>query len=316
MKKIRYIPRGGALVSITAKTFQSRHLLRPSTEAKDVTIGVLARSARRTGVRICAVAVLSNHVHLLIWVEDAAKMAEFMRYFKTNVAREVNRLVDWSGSLWENKPYDDTLVSDEETAQVDRLAYVLSQSVKENLVERAVEWPGVHCAAAFATGRSLKGYWIDRTGYTRARQRGEDVAIDDFTEPEELELWPIPCWEHLSEEDYRAAVVTMLTKVETDAAALRGEDGVLGVEAILAQDPHARPEDVENTPPPAVHAATREVREAMKQTYRLFVMAYRVAAKRLREGLHPVDFPPGCFPPGLPFVPFPDTDRAGPASAG
>ena len=42
-----------------------------------------------------------------------------------------------------------TVVTDEEAAQIERLAYILGQSVKENLVERVCQWPGVHCAGCF-----------------------------------------------------------------------------------------------------------------------------------------------------------------------
>jgi hypothetical protein len=41
-----------------------------------------------------------------------------------------------------------TVVTDEDAAQIERLAYVLSQSVKGNLVERVSQWPGVHCSGA------------------------------------------------------------------------------------------------------------------------------------------------------------------------
>jgi hypothetical protein len=37
------------------------------------------------------------------------------------------------------------VVSDEEAAQVGRLRYILAHGVKENLVERVLDWPGVHC---------------------------------------------------------------------------------------------------------------------------------------------------------------------------
>ncbi|HSJ74704.1 MAG TPA: hypothetical protein VK899_00705, partial [Gemmatimonadales bacterium] len=52
---------------------------------------------------------------------------------------------------------------DEEAAQVDRLIYVLSNGVKEGLVARVEEWPGVHSAHALLTGEPLEGIWYDRT---------------------------------------------------------------------------------------------------------------------------------------------------------
>jgi hypothetical protein len=34
----------------------------------------------------------------------------------------------------------------------------------------------------------------------------------------------------------------------------------------------------------------------------MFLVAYREAAKLLRQGVKDAPFPEGCFPPGLPFV--------------
>jgi len=41
----------------------------------------------------------------------------------------------------------------------------------------------------------------------------------------------------------------------------------------------------------------------MKQAYREFAELFRAAAQDLREGAKQVIFPPGSFPPGLPYVP-------------
>lgn len=51
-----------------------------------------------------------------------------------------------------------TVVTDEDAAQIERLQYVLAQSVKEGLVERVRKWPGVHSAAALLDGATLTGH--------------------------------------------------------------------------------------------------------------------------------------------------------------
>jgi hypothetical protein len=40
-----------------------------------------------------------------------------------------------------------------------------------------------------------------------------------------------------------------------------------------------------------------------KQVYRIFAEAFRKAAQDLRDGRQSVEFPPGSFPRGLPYVP-------------
>ena len=86
----------------------------------------------------------------------------------------------------------------------------------------------------------------------------------------------------------------------------RGEEEapkpVLGVAAILAQNPHDHPERPKKEPAPFVHAATKAARLAFREAYALFVAAYREAADKLRKGDRAALFPIGSFPPALPFV--------------
>ena len=274
-----------------------------------MTTGVLARAARIHDVPVHAAVVMSNHFHLLISVDDAKQMADFMRDVKSGIARETNRLIGWKGPFWDGR-YHPIIVSEEEAAQVGRLSYLLAHGVKEDLVEHVTEWPGLHCAEALMTGRSLVGTWHDRTKSWKSRQKGDDPHPNQFAEREILTFTKLPCWAHMSDAQYRAAIEKLVAKVEEDARLARGKKGVLGVAAILAQDPETKLEDAERRPAPRVHAASRAVRQALIDALRQFELAYRAAAERLREGHRNVTFPEGCFPPGLPFVPFPGSRRA------
>jgi hypothetical protein len=83
-------------------------------------------------------------------VEDAQQISGFMRDVKSKLAREVNRLTRWQGHVFERR-YDMAVVTEEEGAQIERLAYVLANGVKENLVERVRDWPGVQPAEPCST---------------------------------------------------------------------------------------------------------------------------------------------------------------------
>ena len=60
---------------------------------------------------------------------------------------------------------------------------------------------------------------------------------------------------------------------------------------------------LKTSPAPLFHAATRRIRERLREAYALFVAAFREAAERLRAGEVDVAFPSGSFPPALPWVP-------------
>jgi hypothetical protein len=58
--------------------------------------------------------------------------ARCMRDLKSKLAIETNRLTGWKGTVFERR-YDSAVVTDEEGAQIERLLYLLSNSVKEGL---------------------------------------------------------------------------------------------------------------------------------------------------------------------------------------
>jgi len=156
-------------------------------------------------------------VHLLLVVDVAQEPAAFMRYFKSKLAREVNRLTGWHGHVFDRR-YDMTVVTDEDAAQIERLRYVLSQAVKANLVERVCQWPGVHSAGALIDGTPLTGHWFDRIQEFVARLRRKDIGPMQFATAESITFSPIPCWAHLSPELYRARIASLVEAIETDAA--------------------------------------------------------------------------------------------------
>ncbi|HEX5716801.1 MAG TPA: transposase, partial [Thermoanaerobaculia bacterium] len=293
-RPIRFIPEEGALVDITCRTIHSRYLLRPDPGLNEIVLGVLGRAQRLHPVEISAFFVASNHYHLLAWVPDAERMSEFMGYFQTNVAREVGRLRKWRDKVWSRR-YEAIVISDEPAAQVDRLRYVLSNGVKEGLVARVNDWPGISLVKNVLSGEPVRGAWFDRTAEHRAKLRGEDFEPRRYATEETVELSQLPCWRHLSPEMYRELVAGLIQEIESDAAAERKRTGrePLGAAAILRQHPHTCPNNSKRLPAPRFHAATKATREALRKAYGLFLAAFREAAERLKGGDRTARFPNG-----------------------
>ena len=120
-------------------------------------------------------------------------------------------------------------------------------------------------------------------------------------------LDPLPCWRHLPVAEYRRRVKDLIREIEREARVERRATGTecLGAEAVMATDPHHRPEHLDRSPAPQFHARRKEVWKAMWEAYAWVVAVYREAAERLRNGDRLARFPEGTFPPSLPFVPFP-----------
>ena len=192
-------------------------------------------------------------------------------------------------------------------SEEDQIARLLAAGVKEQLVEKAIEWPGVHSARALTRDHPLRGWWFDRSKEFAARRRGEIYGRYEYATEETVLLDPLPCWRNLPVEEVRRRVKELLREIEREAAVERRatERPVRGVEAVMATDPHFRPTHRDRSPAPDFHARDKRVHKAMRYAYAWVVSEHARAAERLRAGDRLVDFPEGTFPPGLPFVPFP-----------
>ena len=108
-RHLRFVPEGGAFVEVTCRTIQGRRLLRPSQQINDIILGVLGRAQRRYPIEIIAFSLLSSHYHMLLRVDTAKQLADFMGYFNGNVARKLGLL---------ERKQDDWKAVEELTAQL------------------------------------------------------------------------------------------------------------------------------------------------------------------------------------------------------
>jgi REP element-mobilizing transposase RayT len=305
----RYVPVGGSLVEVVSRTLHRRFFLRPDRVVNEIIVGTLARAcAKSPGVEVVAAVFLSNHFHLLLWVPDARALATFVGYLKTNLSKKIGRLRGWREKIW-GRRYDVVPVTGEEAAQIARLKYVLAHGAKEDLVPQPRDWPGVHSARELLSGEPLRGFWFDDTATARARRRGRYVNRYQYGQAEEVPLSRLPCWRHLSDEAYRRKARDLLAEIRVEITKRRKAEGAQlpGVRAcihrICRQPPTERPASVdERSPRPLCHAATRLARQRFREGLSAFLAAYRAASERMRRGERTAHFPPGSFPPPLPFV--------------
>lgn len=244
--------------------------------------------------------MLSNHIHLLLSPGNPRQLAAFMAFFEGNLAKEIGRLHDWEGAVWARR-YQAIVVSEEESAQMERLLYLLRHGVKEHLVDRPQDWPGPHGVEALLEGSPLTGIWIDRSPGSRRQGRREALDSRAGESQEIVVLTPLPCWSHLSPVGYRSRIAELVRRVEEEARVLARECGPpLGRDRVLRQHPHQRPQKPKRSPAPLVHASTKAVRLTFVEAYRSFVSAFRRAADLLKRGDRLVRFPALAFPPPLP----------------
>ena len=297
---------------ITQVTFQHRSLIRPGPRLNSLIVGALARAQELYPVRLHAFIFLSTHFHVLATFSDASEMAGFMRHFTGKISKEIGLEHDWSDSVFP-KRYHHIELSVEPEVEFARLRYLTKNSCKEGLVASPLDWPGVSSTEALITGRVMRGIWVDRSAYSKARNRRKGADEADFTQEKELHLERIPSLAHLSSQEYRNVMIDMVREIETETHALHREQGTvpLGVAEILKRDPHHRPDQTPSSPRPWFHALSRASRKAMVEALTWIIAAYRDAADRFRKGEFDVEFPEGTFPPPRPFLMRPTPHETG-----
>lgn len=292
---------------MTCRTIQGRYLLQPKPHIAALCRGVLARAARLYPVEVHAFVFLGNHYHLLLTAPDARRLAGFMNYLNSNLAREIGRAVRWRERFW-GRRYQAIVVSAEPAAQISRLVYLLRQGTKEGLVRRPTDWPGAKSIECLLLGKPVSGLWIDRTGEFHAAKSGKPYDASAFRSVETLELAPLPCWRDLPATSYRKRICQLVRAVECEAERRLRESGraPLGRDRIELQNPHDAPNRLEKIAAPLVHAVSAEVRKAFRSAYRQFAEAHRRASVRLRSepgGRVGFElFPDLSFPPPGPFL--------------
>lgn len=289
------------IVEITSRVQQGRFLLTPTAEANDLILGILGRAQSMYDVLIFAFIFMSNHLHMLLGVQSPLLMSRFVGFVKGNIAKELGHLYDWREHFW-GKRYHSAPVGSSEQSQLERFMYILSNGCKEGLVASPLDWPGVSSARALFNGkRTMQGTWYNRTAQFRALQRGEH-KLSPSTEI--VHLSPLPFLEERSPDEQRKFMVAAVRQIEEQTAEIHRQNGTepLGARAIQRRNPHDKPKEFKPSPAPKFHAATPEEYWTMHEARKVKVEAYRHAAERLKRGETDVRFPPGSFPPSLPYV--------------
>ena len=88
---------------VTARTVESRYLLRPSETLRKRIISVIARGAALYDVPVHAFVMLSNHFHLLASSPCGESFKLFVGYIKSNIALECGRAHNWRGRFWDRR---------------------------------------------------------------------------------------------------------------------------------------------------------------------------------------------------------------------
>ena len=299
----------GVPYHIISKTIRGNFLLVPKEHTLEVTTGVVGKAQENwPNVELHGFAFLSNHFHLMV-SGDSREISLFVGFIKREISRRLGQEYNFDGAFWHSRFTSTGLPTPD--SQVDCLRYILSQGVKEDLVARPQDWPGLHCVRALLAGKPITGSWFQGTEYgiaKRNQQRSSNkraVRKKDYYYTVTIKLTPIPPWSHLSKEDQRQLAREMVQSIVDEAAERRKKRGikVVGRKAVMRMSIFTR---VAPPPPPWWEDRRRQITAWAKlgdpltqkflRLYWGFQKAFRVASEclKVREEAH---FPEGAWLP-------------------
>jgi hypothetical protein len=128
-------------------------LLRPDDEMNALFEYCLAVAAIEYGIVVILACVLSNHHHTVVF-DPLGNISEFCAYLHRLVANATNALRGRRENLWSSEALSLVRLVDADDVLA-KLVYAATNPVKDGLVAKVEEWPGVKLSARSSkVGRS------------------------------------------------------------------------------------------------------------------------------------------------------------------
>jgi putative transposase len=269
---------------ITRRATQREFWLKPTPQTTQIFLYCIAMAAQKTGVRLNAACVMSNHWHAIV-SDPHTRVAEFYAWVHKYVAKAVN----CSRGRWEN------LWSSEKTGVIrletpedvlDKTVYTLCNPVSAKLIARAENW---------------KGVWLYRQSHSQIVKRPEVYFKEEGTMPETvaLTIHQATDFENMSIDAYEKQIAEKIASEESNIAdeMIAANKKFMGIDAVLRQPHRDRPKSLEirRGVNPRFAAKDKEVRIHSIKRYEQFVSQYCESLKAWRQGNREVIFPAGTY---------------------
>lgn len=272
----------GSFYLLNRRTTQRQFLMRPDAETNNAYLFCLMVAALRCSIDIILMCAMSNHHHVAVF-DRFGRYPEFLEHFHKLFARSQNALRGRWENFWSSHQ---TSVVRLETVEdvIEKLVYIATNPVKDHLVARAHQWPGINGYRALVIGKVLHA--------TKPRH----FFREDGPLPQVVEA-PLCIPPELGNPDViRQIVEERVTAFEQKCETERARSGmrVLGRRGVLSQSWKSVPASVEprRNLNPRVAAKNVWVRIEGLARNKAFVRAYRAARVAWSRG------ETGAFPPG------------------
>ena len=301
-----YLPRlwiPGQVMHGVIRATDRAFLLLPHAELRNLVGACIGRALAKHPVQLHGCMANVNHVHFLVSVtEDTIDNGTaFFQYLNGRLAKELNKYWDRTGPVWGGRIRLEPCVDD--ASAEERLVYVMTNPVKDDLTEKVTDWMGFSTHSQLAKGKPVSykftnlGRWWKQGGPNGRKDKR------DFVESVNVHTTPLPHWAGLSDVERRHRYLKLMKDAEQQHRERRAQEGknVLGMAAILRERHTDRPSSPakKSGRKPLCHASSKESYLAFRTQWRDFLRAYREASAQYRQGVLDVQFPVGSFRPPL-----------------
>lgn len=277
----------GRIYLLTRRCSERRFLLRPGEKTNQAINYCLAEAAQRFDMDVLWMMACSNHIHLGIH-DRHGNYPAFIAHLHKMTAKVLNAHWGRWECLWAAEQTSVVHLADAD-AVFDKLIYSLTNPVKDDLVDRAVNWPGTSSLGYQLRGQQLvvrRPRWFFAKGTEMP-----DVVRLTFKRPEPFASLSHKQWV----EKLRAAIEMR----EREAAAERKASGgrVLGRKAVLRQSAFDSPQSHEPRRQMSPRVATRNKWRRIEALQRNveFLRAYAAALEAYQAGKAAAAFPAGTY---------------------
>ncbi len=279
----------GITYEIGRRTERRLHLFRPDALMNQVFLYCLGYAIQKSGTRLMAVALMSNHYHAIVH-DPEGRICELTEVLNGLLTKATQAMRGWQGRVFDGAgpSYLELLTVD---AIIDRTAYTLANPTAAGLVRYSKDWPGVRTRVSDIGVRTM----------TIARPPA--FFAEDGTMPESVELRPELAGDVLERGGLEQAHARIADAVEKREAKARAEVEAAGwsfkgADRVLKSSPFARATTFEQrhgmNPRFASAGDEAALRAAIKREEE-FVAQYGVARERWLAGERDVLWPAGTY---------------------
>lgn len=275
----RIIP--GRTHFIDRATIDRRFLLIPDRLFRAAFFYWLAFCARKHGILIHRVVLMSNHYHILL-TDMRGELPAFLVRFHSRIARLVQRMRSWKGCVLEPQERSTVMEVVSVEAYIKCSHYIETNPISAGITGDSNGWPGL----------------VNRGGEEFPCPE-EDLRIDKSLPPT-LTLPFAPAAMHGYDSDEMEALVAdgiEHAKSEARNEYLRSGRSFLSVKRALKAPHHFTPAEPRpyRTYSPTWVAVTKQAIERIKEELREFMQAYQDAYRLFKHSHEKVEFPIGTW---------------------